>query len=118
MGIVDQAIDFLSRIGAEILAVTRAIEHSLGFSNDTLYLIAGVALHLLAAFILRSSLRNFGPWLLVLALALVNELNDFHVQVWPDRLGHGAKDIVLIMLVPTILLIVARKKPNLLTKRS
>lgn len=120
MRIIDQGIDLLGRLGTEIFGAKTTIAQSISVSNDSLHLIAGVVLHLIAAFILRVSLRNFGPWLLVLGLALINELNDLHVgtqSLGTAQFGEGGKDIILIMLLPTLLLIVARKRPNLLAKR-
>ena len=120
MRIVDQGIDLLSRFGAQMFAAKAAVERSVGFSNDALHLISGVLLVLLGAFVLRSSLRSFRPWLLVLGLALANELNDLHVRGWPGGstgLGQSAQDIILILLLPTLLLIVARMRPNLLARR-
>jgi hypothetical protein len=120
MRIVDQAIDLLGQLSAEIFAAKTAIEHSTSFSNDALHVIAGLLLQLLAALVLRSSLRSVGPWLMVLGLALANELNDLHVQGWPDRPAHWGEsgmDIILILLLPTVLLIVARMRPNLLIRR-
>lgn len=117
MSIVEQVADFLGHIGSEIVTTMTSIERSIGLGNDALHVLAGVLLQLAAAFILRSSLRNYGPWLLVLALVLASTLADFRMEAWPRRLGDGSMDIVLTMFLPTILLIVARKKPNLLTKR-
>lgn len=111
----------LGYLGTEIFAAKMAIEQSISFSNDALHVIAGVVLQLIAAFILRSSLRSFGPWLMVLALELANELNDLYVDLWPDtaaQLSEGGKDIILTMFLPTVLLSVARMRPNLLARRS
>lgn len=120
MRIVDQGIGLLSHIGTEIFAAKTAIKQSMGFSSDALHIISGVLLLLVAAFVLRSSLRNFKPWLALLGLALLNELNDLHVRGWPDGsapLVQGGKDIILILLLPTLLLVVARTRPNLLARR-
>lgn len=120
MRIVDQGADLLSRFGSQVFAAKTAIERNAGFSNDALHLISGVLLILLCVFVLRSSLRSFRPWLALLGLALVNELNDMHVRGWPGRstqLGESAVDIILILLLPTLLLVVARMRPNLLVRR-
>ena len=121
MRIIDQAADMLEHIGVQTFAAKTVIEQALGFSNDALYVIAGVLLYLIAAFVLRSSLRSFRPWLLLLGLGLANELNDMLVRGWPNRpaqLGESGKDLLLLLLLPSILMIVARTKPNLLARRA
>lgn len=116
MRIVNQGVDMLSHIGHEIYAAKAMVEHSIGFSNDALHVISGVLLHLIAAFVLRSSLRNFGPWLMVFGLALTNEVNDLHIKGTGNLYASG-KDIILLLLVPSLLLLVARTRPNLLARR-
>ena len=120
MGIIDQGIDLLSSFGTHVFQAKTAVERSASFSNDALHLISGLLLVLLGAFVLRSSLPSFRPWLLVLGLAVANELNDLHVRGWPGRstqLGEGVVDIILLLLLPTLLLIVARTRPHLLVRR-
>lgn len=93
------------------------LEHASGFSMDALHVIVGVCLQLLAAAALRRGVGSPIPWLIVLAFELVNEWNDLHVEIWPDRpmqYGEGAKDVVLTMLLPTILLLVARRASGVL----
>ena len=96
-------------------------QHSTGFSMDALHVIAGVALQLLVAALLRSSVARPLPLLAVLALEIVNEANDFRIEIWPDpgmQFGEAAKDIVLTMLLPTLIFLVARRRPRLLAQRS
>lgn len=64
------------------------------------------------------STRSIGPWLMVLALELANEWSDLYIEVWPQHAmqwGESAKDVLLAMALPTLLLIVARYRPRLLT---
>lgn len=120
MRIVDQGAGLLSSFGTHVFQMKTAIERSAGFSNDALHLISGVLLVLLGAFVLRSSLRSFRPWLFVLGLALANEINDLHVRGWPGRsaqLGESATHIILMLLLPTLLLVAARTRPHLLVRR-
>lgn len=93
--------------------------HLSGFSMDALHVVGGVVLQLGFAVLLRTSLAHWRPWLFVLALELVNEANDLLVEQWPDpgmQWGEGARDLVLTMLLPTVLLMVARLRPELLAR--
>ena len=93
------------------------VQHASGISMDALHVLAGVALQLLIAWLFRSSLARPMPLLAVLAFALLNEANDFRVEIWPDpgmQFGEAAKDVVLTMAVPTVLFLVARLRPKLL----
>ncbi len=92
-------------------------EHSTGVSMDALHVIAGVVLQVLVAALFKSSLARPLPLLAVLALEIVNEANDFRVEIWPDpgmQFGEAAKDIILTMLIPTLIFVIARGKPKLL----
>ena len=48
-------------------------------------------------------------------------MNDFLVDVWPDvgmQLGEALKDVVLTMFIPTLIFLVARRRPKLLVQGS
>ncbi len=95
------------------------IAHATSFSFDSLHVVAGVLLQIITALILRTSIQDFRPWLVVFVLEFVNELNDYSVEVWPDRamqIGEGAKDIFLTILLPTVLLVISRMCPRLLQR--
>jgi hypothetical protein len=95
--------------------------HSTGVSMDALHVVVGVVLQLLIALLFRSSVARPMPLLAVLAFALVNEANDFRVEIWPDpgmQFGESAKDIVLTMFIPTLIFLVARRRPKLLAQSS
>ncbi len=105
-------IDYLGR---EWFNAKTFAEHMIGFSHDALHVVAGVCLQFLLAALLRVSVRSFWPWSIVLALEVANEWADLHGEVWPDRSmqwGEGAKDILLTMGLPTLILIVARFRPQ------
>jgi hypothetical protein len=94
------------------------IEHASGISMDALHILVGFAIFLIAALALRRSVASLLPWLATLILEIGNEAYDLHVELWPDpgsQLGEGAKDIILTMALPTLLLLVARWRPTLLT---
>ncbi len=92
-------------------------EHMIGFSHDAVHVVAGVCLQLLIAALLKTSARSIWPWATVLALELVNEWSDMRVEAWPDQpmqWGEGAKDVLLTMGLPTLILALARFSPHLL----
>lgn len=71
-------------------------------------------LQLAAAAFSRRGLGSWWPWLLVLGFELLNEANDLWVERWPDpdqQYGEALKDILLTMVLPTVLMAVARLRP-------
>ena len=96
-------------------------EHSSGVSMDAIHVIVGVSLQLLIASLFKSSVARPMPLLAVLALELLNEANDFRVEIWPDpgmQFGEAVKDVVLTMFLPTLIFLVARHRPKLLVQGS
>jgi hypothetical protein len=92
------------------------VEHSIGFSHDALHVLVGPSIQLLVAAVLRTSIRNPWPWLAVLLLELANEWHDLRAEHWPDpqmQYGEGAKDLLLTMALPTVLLLLTRYAPRL-----
>ena len=92
------------------------VEFATGFSRDSLHVILGVCLQfcLAAAFSMPVSRRL--PWCIVLAFATANEVVDVVGDYWdlPARqFGESAKDIMLTMFVPTLILLAARYMPRL-----
>ena len=93
------------------------VEHASGISMDALHILVGFAVFILAAQLLKRTVASALPWLAVLVLELANEAYDLHVELWPDpwsQFGEGAKDIMLTMALPTLLLVLARWRPALL----
>ncbi|MGI8612059.1 MAG: hypothetical protein ACR2KH_07320 [Sphingomicrobium sp.] len=91
--------------------------HSTGISMDALHMIVGVMLQLLIALLFKSSVARAMPLLAVLGFALVNEANDYRVEIWPDpgmQFGEAVKDMVLTMFIPTLIVLIARRRPKLL----
>ena len=96
------------------------IEHLVAFSHDSIHILAGVFLWIATALLFRRPLTTLLPWLCVLGLILWNETVDIVVEPWPDRgmqYGEGAKDVLLTMLVPTVLMFAARLRPDLFRGR-
>ena len=93
-----------------------AIEHSLAISHNSLHILIGVLLWIALGVLLRRPLTSWLPWLWVLAAILWNEAVDLWIEQWPDpghQYGEGAKDVLLTMLVPTLLMFAARARPDL-----
>lgn len=92
------------------------VEHSIAFSSDALHVFTGVVILIAAALMMRRSLASWLPWLVVFALACLNEAADLSVEYWPQRgmqYGESVKDLILTMALPTVLLIAARMFPQL-----
>jgi hypothetical protein len=92
------------------------IEHSVSFSHDSIHVLSGVLLWLVFALALRRPLTARLPWLCVFAVILWNEAVDLWVEQWPDpgqQYGEGAKDLLLTMALPTLLMWAARVRPDL-----
>ena len=95
------------------------LAHASGISMDAWHILVGVGLFLLAALVLRRSIASPLPWVAVLLLEIGNEAYDLHVELWPDpgsQIGEGVKDIMLTMLLPTLLMVAARLRPELLAR--
>lgn len=95
----------------------QAFEQGLPFHNDALHVIVGVAVQLLAALVLRSSVSRFAPWLITAILTFANEWSDLRTEHWPDpaqQWFESGKDIALTLALPTLLLLAARLRPQLL----
>jgi hypothetical protein len=93
------------------------LKHATGWPMDTLHVLAGVLLQLLIAAVLRRSLASGRVWLVLLLLELANEAYDLWFERWPSlamQLGEGLRDVISTMVLPTILLLVARTWPRLL----
>ncbi len=91
------------------------IEHAVSVSHDSLHVIVGVLLLLVLSLILRRPISSWRPWLWLFAVILWNETVDLWVEQWPDpgmQYGEGARDLLLTMLLPTILMVAARLRPD------
>jgi hypothetical protein len=92
------------------------IEHFVAIDHDALHVIVGVLLWLVVGLLLRRPLSSWTPWLWVLAVIAWNEAVDLWVEQWPDpgqQYGEGAKDLLLTMLLPTVMMIAVRRRPDL-----
>ncbi len=97
------------------------IEHALAVSHDSLHVMTGVMIQRAVALAFRRTLASWLPWTAVFGFALANEGVDLWVERWPSpgmQFGEGAKDIVLTILLPSILLVAARVRPDLFRTRA
>jgi hypothetical protein len=92
------------------------IERASAVSSDALHVLVGVLVWALIAQVMRRSLSASFPWLVLLVLTLFNECVDLWVERWPVlaiQLGESAKDVLLTMTLPTMLMFAVRLRPNL-----
>ncbi len=110
---------FPSRVEAVFTSWEEAklfLEHSIDVSTESLHVIAGVLILLLAAGLLRKPVSNLWPWFVVLALTCLNEFIDLWSSQWPHpgmQFGESVKDVVVTMLLPSVLLFTTEKTPAL-----
>ncbi len=88
--------------------------------QDALHIYAALLVLFASAALIRRSVADLRPWLIVLALLVANELGDLLTPGEPIRqwqvLG-GLRDLWNTMLLPTIILVVARRSPWLLCRQ-
>ena len=92
-----------------------SLEHSTQVSADAVHVILGVICMFLVALVARRPVSHWLPWAVVLLLALCNEVADLWVERWPhpgEQYGESAKDLVITMFLPTLLLLTARSAPS------
>lgn len=88
--------------------------------DQALHILLGVVLQLLFAALARRSIGSLIPWSAVLLLELANEWADLRFSTWPGveaHYGASAIDLAVTMALPTVLLIVSRRIPHLLTMK-
>ena len=93
------------------------LQHASGISLDALHILVGIVIFLLATQILKRSVASPIPWAVTLLLEIANEGHDMLIELWPDlgsQLGEAAKDLLLTMALPTLLMVIARRRPSLL----
>lgn len=117
---MEQIWQWLMALAARWLSLKDAVEQATGLSESAIHILAGVLLQLAFATVLRRSLRDPLPWGLLLLLELVNEGLDL-TEDWPGevgrQIGESLGDVAATMALPTILMLIARLRPQLLTGR-
>ena len=97
------------------------VQHASGMSMDALHVVAGVILLFASALVLRTNVGRPLPLLIVLLVALVNEASDFSAEIWPElgmQAGEAAKDLILTMIVPVLIFLTSRYRPQLFAYKS
>ena len=113
----------LTTLSAGMMAWYRAkmfVEHAIFFSSDALHVLVGMAAWIVIALLWRRPLSDWRPWFALLVLLLLNESVDLWVERWPDlamQYGESAKDLLLTMILPTLILLLTRTRPALFSGR-
>ena len=92
------------------------VERATSIEHGTLHLVVGALVWLGLVMVFRCRVTSPGPWLAVLALAVWNEVIDIGIERWPHpgmQYGEGAADLVLTMLMPTVILLAVRYRPEI-----
>ena len=92
------------------------VEHALTINHDALHIIFGVIVWLLLCLVTRRTIASAYPWLWLLAIISWNETVDLWTERWPhpgQQYGEGAKDLLLTMCLPTVMLLARRYLPKL-----
>jgi hypothetical protein len=96
------------------------IEHSVAISHQSLHIFIGLLLWLAFGLAFRRPVTSWLPWMSLFAIILFNETVDLWIEQWPDpgqQYGEGAKDLLLTMAVPSIVMLAARARPSLFGPR-
>ena len=96
---------------------------STGLDRDSLHIYAGVGVQLIVALIFRRSLASPVPWLLVAVAALTNEYYDYsfvadNLNARQEYFDGAIRDVWNTLLLPSLLLVIARYWPTWLTGRA
>ena len=91
-----------------------------GLDRDSLHIYAGVAVQLVVAVVLRRSVASPIPWLFAAVVALGNEYSDYTsatvtLGVRQELYDEAVRDIWNTLLLPSVLLLIARFRPQWLT---
>jgi hypothetical protein len=95
------------------------LEHAIFFSSDALHVLVGTVVWVGIALLWRRPLSDWWPWLALVVLLVINESVDLWVERWPDvamQYGEAAKDLLLTMILPTLLMLLIRANPRLFSR--
>lgn len=89
----------------------------LAFEKDALHVYAAVVIQIAAAIVSRRTLGDLLPWLAVLMVECGNEIFDYifsgEDELRPWQVVAGFHDLVNTMILPTVLLLLCRHRPQL-----
>ena len=111
---------WLEAAGMDWFQVKLFIKTASAVHPDALHVLLAVVAMIALAAVLRRPIASPWPWLIVLALELLNEASDLGHERWPDpghQWGEGAKDVIVTMALPTLLMLLARWRPDLFLRR-
>lgn len=80
--------------------------------KDALHIYVAIVIQISFAILTRRSLGHALPWLAVLAIEMINEVHDGWLGYSASA---GAHDIINTMVLPTVLLLLCRYAPRILT---
>lgn len=90
-----------------------------GLDRDALHIVGSMMILVAAALILRKPFSSAWPWLIVLVVAIANEVvtgfADGAFEV--GELAQAGRDAALVMALPTLLLILCRFAPGLMVSK-
>jgi hypothetical protein len=92
------------------------VERLTAISHDALHILAGTAIWLAFALVLRRPVTSWLPLGATLIVVLLNEAVDLWVEIWPERAmqaGEASKDILTTVAVPALLCLALRNVPRL-----
>ncbi len=92
------------------------VKHSTEIEEGTLHVLVGVLIWLVFAMLSRRRVSSWLPWFGLLAVIVLNEVVDLGAEPWPDRsmqYGESASDLILTMLLPTVILLAVRWRPEM-----
>ncbi|HEY0148194.1 MAG TPA: hypothetical protein VGB70_04255 [Allosphingosinicella sp.] len=101
--------------------IKRWVAAASGLDMDSLHVHVGVLAQIAVAALLRRRISSAWPWLAVAAAAFGNEVYDFQLEKWPTRQEQfleSVTDLWNTMLLPTVLLLLARFAPGLFARPS
>lgn len=111
---------WLETAGMDWFQVKLFIKTATAVHPDALHILLAVLALLAIAALIRRPVASLWPWLAVLVLELLNEASDMAHERWPDpghQWGESAKDVVVTMALPTLLMLLARWRPGLFNRR-
>ena len=95
----------------------KAMLASLVLEKDAIHIYSALLIQLVAAALTRKTLRDWQPWLAVLAFALINESLDVtlgeEASIEPWQIRGATHDLVNTMLLPSVLMLLSRHRPGL-----
>ncbi|HET9638049.1 MAG TPA: hypothetical protein VFP12_02470 [Allosphingosinicella sp.] len=99
-------------------AIKQAVAAWTGLERDALHIYAAILIQIGSAALLRRTLASPWPWLVVLAFALANEWLDVQRDQLFEEWEKAAAlhDLWNTMLLPTLLLLVARFTPGVMMR--